>query len=709
MEADSDTGSAQAFTSTWRKDLFLKIAAEKAGTTPAEVHKAAVELGDSATEEAYYNIARRLAHRGLLCPVELENKKTQYKVGAPAEERWLEEDDLSGIIDPDYPFPAITIWDETRRHINELKESLWIELRERLKGKPAVDLFYKAIASYADDLHAQIQNLVRHEDRPTGEITGLRMEAENSCGLLFQFAKYGLGLSAEAVNCPFNVDSAIQDFKHGNIQAFVNEQILREELKRRIADEPLLVEEKIVLPENRLMIGAVDGSTRGGLLSFLGEEGDLNLGYAPMVSINTSIGQVDRALRLGIKNKPVFFRLPEKPEDMQRGDNRYTMMAKLFYPDMSDAEYMHSAWNAMDVIEAKATLRLMSRWDLAKDRVEIPAADVVLRDGTVSPQDRDFHHYSDLSSYGKIVRDMIDTNWKIALKCREEGQTVAGVVKNSQLRIFGPVINWFATRVAQEKSSQLESWPLKTMNLLPDQLVLTRLLTAGRAKGEPWVRTCVVIRPFHSTTNFSRTYSRAVPVSQRVLELSRQAKENPEALDQDKRIFWETLFREANDPYVKMLDNLHYASFFLGAVPQLDTQKTLPRFEFIVPASTRETDNPPLDSLASHLKRLLMAVCQTGFDVSAEHSMFDSRAKLDVLPSILIRAHDTVKLWATELLSRVQEYIGYFLSRYVKSKRHRGIKVRPFTGEELKLLYEQLREEREQQAGARGEDRMLEK
>ncbi len=170
---------------------------------------------------------------------------------------------------------------------------------------------------------------------------------------------------------------------------------------------------------------------------------------------------------------PAFLRLPERPEDMQRQDNRYTVMAKLLFPDMSDAQYMHSVWNAMDLIEAKAALRLLKRWHVQRPTTEIGAADVVIRDGTVSPQDRDSSHYKEISSYGQIVRDMIETNWDIVRKCREDGQTMAGVVKNAQLSVFAPVINWFACQVAREGSSggtsQLESWPLQTMNLIPEQ------------------------------------------------------------------------------------------------------------------------------------------------------------------------------------------------------------------------------------------------
>ncbi len=480
---------------------------------------------------------------------------------------------------------------------------------------------------------------------------------------------------------PVSVDIAVlPNFKRGNKAPYAVEELLGQELLRRVAPEPIIVDAAALASPRAQMIGGVDGSTRGGILSFLGEEGDFNVGHAPMIAINTAVGQVNRDVKVEGRTVPAFLRLPEKPEDMQRQDNRYTVMAKMLYPDMSDAQYMHAVWNAMDLIEAKAALRLLRRWDVPKARVEIAAADVVLRDGTVSPQDRDSSHYREISSYGRIVRDMIETNWEIAKKCQQDGQTLAGVVKNAQLNVYVPVINWFACQVARAGTGQLESWPLQTMNLIPDQILLTRLLTAGRKKDDPWVRTCVVLRPFHALTDYARTYSRSkAGPSGPLLNKYNEAKEKGEELDQEQQHFWFTLFREENDPYVKMLDTVFYGGFFLGAVPRLDNEKNLPRLEFLVPGPTREEGDSPWGSANTHRDRLIAALRQNGFDVSAEHSMFGNRAKLDVLPSLLIKVHDTVKNWAAELLSRVQEYVGFHLARHVKAKRLRGVKVRPFS------------------------------
>ena len=159
-----------------------------------------------------------------------------------------------------------------------------------------------------------------------------------------------------------------------------------------------------------------------------------------------------------------------------------------------------------------------------------------------------------------------------------------------------------------------------------------------------------------------------------------------------------------------MLENVFYGSFFLAAVPRLDTGKSLPRFEVLIPSPTREEEEGPWEAARPHVRRLLGALRQTGFDVSAEHRMYESRAKLDVLPTMIIKVHDTVKHWAADLLSRVREFIDRYLARHMQSKKLRGIRLRPLKREELELLYAQLKEERERQAGGRGgADKMLEK
>lgn len=690
-----------------RQALFLELASGPEGVTAQQVYEEAKGRGDSVTIEAYHNLGRRLAHRGLLVPCATEGRQTVFKIGATVDGEWLDEEQLASIIDPEYPLIALTISREARRQLNSIPEGVWEELRARLAGVNAQQLFADQIRAYADDLMSAFEQWDWHSSQTDPGRSRLKAEIEAGIILLKQVAKYGLGLSNEAIRVPVNFQAGLDLFRQRPNEPLYNEELLRDEISRRVSNEPLVVDVRAE-PDKNVLVAAVDGSTRGGLLTVEGEEGDFSVGTSPSVAINTAVGQVNRHVRLDGREHPAFLRLPEKPEDMQHHDNRYSIMAKLFFPDLSDSQYMHAVWNAMNLLESRAALRVMKRWYALKNQVEVRPADVILMDGPVTPQDRESSHYAHPGTYGKIVRDLIEANREILQKSQADDQVVAGVVKNAQIRVFGPVINRYIATAIVQSGGQVETWPLAYMNNLSDQVILTRLLTAGRETTDPWHRSCFVLRPFHAATDYAERYSRAEGGGPTDI-LKRRASDAQIRIaagtDFPEDAFWKD-FRGDPDPYVKMLNGAWYASFYIGAVPRLDQNQSLPRFELLVAADTVE-DGGFKPKVHENADRLFGALKGNGFDVAAEHAMFGSRHRIDVLPRLLIEVHYTVKVWASELLSRVQEYIGYHLSRYVKGGRARGIRVRPFRRSELEDLKHQLTEERKRQAGELGGGRSI--
>jgi len=232
--------------------------------------------------------------------------------------------------------------------------------------------------------------------------------------------------------------------------------------------------------------------------------------------------------------------------------------------------------------------------------------------------------------------------------------------------------------------------------------MLTRMLTAGRKKGEKRTMTCIILRPFHAVTKFAERYS-TKPGRSPVEVIMRRTQASTEEQDiefgQDDSWLRSGEFRGEHDAYIQMLKNYWYASCYVATVPRLDLNNVLPRCEFILPISTAETGKFPERDVGNHLQRLMVALATTKFDVAAEHSMFRDILKIDILPSLLIRVHETVKIWADELRSRVNEYIGYYISNRAKSEVRRGIRMRPWTASELKNFAKQLQAERNLQAG----------
>ena len=224
--------------------------------------------------------------------------------------------------------------------------------------------FRDAIIDYADNFRDELQNYLMESEQPESykDLPKMKQQLGNILAMLKGLTKFGMGLSEEAIGLPSNIDDGLQIVQNNPDVLFYDEEVLKDEIGRRVTNEPMIVETAKEHDNRDLLVAAVDGSTRGGLLSFQGEEGDLAVGHAPMVSVNTSVAQINRSIKIGNQLSPAFMRLPEKPEDMQQQSNRYTIMAKVFYPDLSDSEYAHSVWNAMDVLESRAALRVMSRW-----------------------------------------------------------------------------------------------------------------------------------------------------------------------------------------------------------------------------------------------------------------------------------------------------------------------------------------------------------
>jgi len=689
-----------AMTSKEREALFVEMASEASGTTAQDVYKAACARGDNVTEESYFNLGRRLSHRGILV-ADRSSKPTRFTTSPRFEGQWLDEDHLASIINPDYPLIGLAALREVTRQAHNIPEVVWVELRERLRKEPARALFFQAIVAYCDNLRDEIEHysLLATREPEQKELSRAKRQVEENLSLLKSITKYGLGLSQEAVNLPANLDLGLRWIKENPGIAFYSEAVLQDELHRRISNESIIVDIEDSISERDLIVAGVDGSSRGGLLTFEGESGDLTVGHAPMVSINTAVAQINRKLTSGA---PVFMRLPEKPEDMQQERNRYTIMARLFFPDMTESMYAHSLWNSMDVLESRVALRVLQRWYMPNGGKEIPRADVVLRDGTITPNDRDSNHYAQTDSYGQIVRDLIETNWEIALKSGVNAQTVAGAIKDAQLRVFAPVLNWYACQLAAAgKGTQIERWPLDSMNYVTDQLFLTRLLTAGRKKSDHWSRSCLVLRPFHAISDFATRYSRSPgkgPVDLMLARANHARAAAPHEIAPDAKWFWSN-FNDEGDPYLQMLRHVWYANFFIGCFQRMETERALPRFEFLVTYPMKEESPFPDSEVKTHLSRLLQALKKMGFEVAAEHTHFDSPFKIDVLPTILIQAHDTVKTWATVLLSRVQEFIGYQLSKVNQSWKYKGLRVRKWTAGELEQWVHQMQLKRDIEAG----------
>jgi hypothetical protein len=675
-----------------KRQLFIEMASRPQGATAQDVHAAAVARGATDTVEAFHNLGRRLAHGGRLVVDESGQRKV-YHAKDDRDGAWIDEDYLQSIVNAEQPMESLVVLREASRQLRTIPAEAWRAAAKVLTQVNAREAAVTAITAYAQNLSDHLEELARliasRTDHDPAEEQRVKRRCEGLIEMLTAMCRDGLGLSRDAVHIPTTPEAGmIYLTQHG--PSFSDLSILRDEIGRRVEDAPLIMTFDEPKPDLRLVVAGVDGSTQGGLLSVDGTAGDFAFGPPPQINLNTAAAVLNRKIRREDRETDVFLRLPSAPEDIQRRENLYTIMSPMFYPDLSPAEYMHSAWNAMDVLESRAARRALDSWQTPGSNVEVNPADVIIRDGTIVPNDRDPSHYAQPDTYGRIVREMVQLSWEMAQKSRDDAHTVAGAVKNSRVRVVGPILNYVIAQAAGVPPSTLTGWALDEMNAIADQQLLSRLLShLERPKG-CWARSAVFMRPFHATTPaFSRYYERdpaKAPARNIETRIDIAANTPVEKREGDQH-GWAEL--RVPNPYTQMLDNVWFAGFYATPGVALGKGQALPRLELLVNAPTGEKNSFPV-VVREHQQRLLTALATTGFTVSQDHDMFGGAGTIDFVPSMLQRAHETVTGFARDMKLRAGEYLDRLLAREIGARRRQSVRVRPWKPEELKAWRERL-------------------
>ena len=486
--------------SATKRRLFIELAEAEEGATAQDVHAEALRKGTAGavgTVEAFHNLGRRLERSGRLF-ANRDGPRTVYFAKLDREGTWIDEDELQTIVDPERPMDSLAVLREASRQLRQVEPAVWREAARVLAGVNAREGAINAITAYADNLVDHLQDLERQiAERSQGNTADERRSRQRCQALidmLTALCRDGLGLSYSAVHIPITPDVGI-DWVSKNGRDLTSKELLRDEISRRVEDVPMLNAFAAPAADERMIVAGVDGSTQGGLLSHEGTAGDPAFGGPPQINLNTAAAVLNREVRNDGTLTRVFLRVPSAPEHIQTSENTYTIMSPMFFSDLSDVEYMHTAWNAMDCIESRVAKKAMHEWRTPRSNVEVQPADVVIRDGTVVPNDRDPSHYANPTTYGDVVRELVGLAWDMARKSQADRQTVAGAVKNSQVRVVGPIINYILAQKAGTPGTNLTSWSLDEMNTVPDQ----RLLSALLANAERDERTMGAQRHLHAT------------------------------------------------------------------------------------------------------------------------------------------------------------------------------------------------------------------
>jgi hypothetical protein len=427
-------------------------------------------------------------------------------------------------------------------------------------------------------------------------------------------------------------------------------------------------------PENTApIVAGSDGSSHVGYVrgvpapQYVEEEGRL------LLTFNNSIAYIDLPKGYPHKVNFPYHGVPMTRAAIEDPGNRGMIISRPWFDDLTDSKFEHMKKAALDVVQYRVDERLISGVARAygsspagADGGLLPRPNVLIRDGTVTPQEREFQHYCDRTSYGDVVREGIALSYNILRAVKEsESRIYAGAVKFTQMKTFSKIVNWYIKRRVDE------SWDLSKASHVSDSAAVTRLLTSlPPVEDEAYYRTCIIVRPFPALVTDFRF--RNIQTEQEWLDYFRQRRDvqQREYEEHGGETSWLVGQELADDPYVRMCQQADYAAFYFGK-PAGDPQVTLPRFEFM--DSLRPLSPERREKRISQAADLIMTgIHVTKWSLDREHNFLTQHRMPRLIPYVVYEAHEKCKALGHKLESELVQAITMRLSQL---KALRGLPV----------------------------------
>ena len=351
--------------------------------------------------------------------------------------------------------------------------------------------------------------------------------------------------------------------------------------------------------------------------------------------------------------------------------NAGMVMAPFMYRDLSEGEYEHMAKCATDVVQWRADERVFigDAPALGGDGRRLPAPRVHLRDGTVTLQERESHHYQRNDAYGDMVRAGVLLSWQILthIKSRKQPPVFAGAVKGSQLHLFSTIINWFIAHghPASGVPAVDPGWDITRASLLADNETVTMLLaTLAAERADGYFCTFAVSRPFHALTDMARDYDHEVPD---VWVDKLRDRQNDHLGKPMMDSYWKTVDIIEDDPYVRMCEEADYVMFYIGHSDKEPLPLT-PRYEFLESLRLAGAE-PAAARVRRNVELLVAALDHTRFTMDTDHNYLTGKRLVKIVPAVVYRAHEYCKALGRRLETELKSMIVANLHRLGMARR----------------------------------------
>ena len=605
--------------------------------------------GDSVTIQAYYKVLDALESSGKIESYQDENSTRRYKICPHlSSDMALCLEDIYEIIEILEPTDALARLIDAREYFQEKRKTILAKAAEALLEEDPRDLVFRMLEFKYNVLKSDLE-LYRDSELRDRTITA---RLDGRFRQLQDLAYRSLGLSREAIDIVRD-----HEIKEGRREPKFDNAILRRELAGRIFGETAIFKVKIgdsftARERDAMTISGSDGSTHASSLQIMTATKFTEDSDGWVVRFNNAIAHVrnSEAQKKAKKNPTSYYSVPMTRSVIDSPSNRGMVLSRFMFRYLEDGQFEHLAKCATDVVQWRVdetvfsgTARAMGSGDM------LPKPRVHLRDGTITPQEREFKHYKVQNEYGDMVREGIILSRRILERVHSSrwAQVFAGATKTTQKKFYSVLLSWYISEGSKKTLGKAidPNWDTARAADIPDNEAMSHLLTtlpSSKLNGE-YYASFAVSRPFHSLTELY-----LVPMSDHydwVEHFERERKREVALYEEGSRNELPYLAQVsdiADDDFVYMCQNADYVSFYIGHTYG-DPPPILPRYEILTMRGTS------VDDIEQSMRTVVEAVNLSGFSQDREHNYLSKHILVKMIPFVIFDAHEKCKALGKKL------------------------------------------------------------
>lgn len=624
------------------------------------------ELNDEVSLQAYIKIIERMVEAGKLMDAGEDQEKGRLYSVAPhlniGNPRTL--DDIYEALSYMSPADAIALSIDALEYYAE-KQSTTLKLAaEALQEEDPLEIFFGMIEHMVTLLQKDLEMFSDNEIRDATLETRIDRQLDELYHLLYR----GLNLSVDAVDVVRS-----RNFRNTAANVRFDAQRVRDELAERIYGQRFI---------SRVDVSGSRGDARRQRMSIAGTDGSIHAGVLGLTTAREFVEDLDQDY-ITFNNGMAYVELPKSERKriqfpyhcvpmtrsaLEDPSNFGMVLTPHMFPDLSESKYEHMAKCAIDVVQLRVDSAIFHGSARAMGTGQLlPQPIVLIRDGTVTPQEREFKHYKLSDSYGQMVREGISEYRKLLdrIKATSNPPVFAGSVKSTQLKVFSKALNWYIAFGSRKRFGTAidPAWDVTRAAHILDNAAMTFLLSSlptNDKSGKYWV-TCAIARPFHSLTEYySPKRAAGFPPEfpkkgwEKFFERVCEKDGELHAVVGGEISYFEGMTIE-DDAFVFMCNNADYVTFYVGHTGG-EPPPIVPRYEFM--ESFRDLSKEKVLERVERNKRWIVeALDQTKVAIDADHNFMTNKKIVKVIPYVTYNAHEKSKSVGKQLQSELKAIV----------------------------------------------------